>query len=243
MMPSPSEVRRRLAFDIERLAAAADRMERVDAQLHALRRHLQDRACSLSEGATGVERPESDGLIHIQYAKAQATAELARKATLRDVLTHSGALSLIASMAVTRWVAALRELTKAPAAELQIKAHIDTGRLAYRTLSVLRPKHGLLTGCGHLTSAVVVAEFVHPDDAPFIEDELEVALDRGRTARGIGTIEDVVTVASKAIRAGAELLESMALEAEPAAADLLAKADAVEATVEASLQSAADRTA
>ena len=233
MIISIQEVRQRLAFDIERLALAAHRMERVDGMLSDLKRRLEARASKLSDQATANEHPEigGDGLIHIRYAQVHATAELARRATLGDVLRHSGRLSLIASMAVTRWVNALRELAAAPANELVIKGHIDAGRLAYRTLMVLRPKDGLKAGCGHLTAAVVVAEFVHAENGPFIEDELEVALDRALVARGIQEADEAVQVASRAIRAGAELLESMAAKAEPAAAELLAHAEGVEQEV------------
>jgi hypothetical protein len=234
MTLSISDVRQRLAFDIERLARAAHRMEEVDAMLSDLKRRLETRASKLAGEATRTESPEldGDGLIHIRYAQAHATAELARRATLGDVLRHSGRLSLIASMAVTRWVAALRELAAAPANELVIKGHIDAGRLAYRTLMVLRPKDGLKTGCGHLTSAIVVDQFVHAGNGPFIEDELEVALDRARVARRIDDDEEAVQIASKAIRAGAELLEQMAATAEPAAAELLARAEDVESEVQ-----------
>lgn len=228
-----SEVRKRLAFDIERLAAAALRMEQVDAMLSDLKRRLEARATLLCDRATEREAPEidGDGLIHIRYAQAHATAELARRATLGDVLSHKGRLSLIASMAVARWVNALRELHTEPTHESVIKGHIDAGRLAYRTLKVLRRKDGLLSGCGHLTAAVVVADFVHSENAPFIDDELEVALDRAKNARGVHSDEDVVSTASRALRAGADLLERMASHAEPAAAELLSQAEDVEQTV------------
>jgi hypothetical protein len=234
MSLSITDVRQRLAFDIERLASAAHRMERVDGMLSNLKRRLESRASKLADDATDHEHPEldGDGLIHIRYAQAHATAELARRATLGDVLRHSGRLSLIASMAVTRWVNALRVLSTAPANELVIKGHIDAGRLAYRTLKVLRPKDGLKAGCGHLTASVVVAEFVHAEDGPFIDDELEVALGRARVARGIAGDEEAVQIASRAIRAGAELLEHMAATAEPAAAELLARAEDVEQEVQ-----------
>ena len=234
MSLSITDVRQRLSFDIERLARAAHRMERVDGMLSDLKRRLETRASKLAGEATCTESPEidGDGLIHIRYAQAHATAELARRATLGDVLRHSGRLSLIASMAVTRWVNALRELKGAPANEMVIKGHIDAGRLAYRTLMVLRPKDGLKAGCGHLTAGVVVAEFVHADNEPFLEDELEVALDRARVARGIQDDEDAVQIASRAIRAGAELLEHMAATAEPAAEELLVRAEDVEEEVQ-----------
>ncbi len=238
-MMSTLDVRQRLAFDIERLAQAAHRMERVDAMLSDLKRRLEARASKLANEATDTESPElaGDGLIHIRYAQVHATAELARRATLGDVLRHSSRISLIASMAVTRWVNALRELSQAPAHERAIKGHIDAGRLAYRTLKVLRPKEGLKAGCGHLTAAVVVAEFVHADNQPFLEDELEVALDRARVARGVDDDDDAVQVGSRAIRAGAELLEQMAATAEPAAEELLHRAEDVEQEVQRTLLS------
>ncbi len=231
------QIRARLAFDVERLRVAARRLESVDGQLVTLKRALESRVEALTGVATNAADSEihGSGTVHILYAKAQATAQLARRAALGEVLQHAGRLSLIASMAVSRWVGALVELGATRASAGAIKAHVDTGRLAHRMLATLRPQADLRSGCGQLASAAVVAEFVTPDDLPIVHALLEEGLFRGRRARGVESDHDVLAAASRALRTAAELLEYMAQKAEPAAADLLAQADAVEQRVEADL--------
>lgn len=230
-------IRARLAFDVERLRGAARRLEDIDRSLLTLKRALEKRVEALT--GEGTSRTDAEihgsGVVHIRYAQAQATAHLARRAALGELLQHSNRLSLIASMAVSRWVAALFELGAKRAADGTIKAHIDAGRIAHRMLVTLRPQADLRSGCGQITSAAVVAEFVHPDDLAFVEDQLEEGLFRGMKARGIHGPEDVLSAASRGLRAAAELLEHMARKAEPAAAELLAQADGLEERVEADL--------
>ncbi len=231
------QIRARMSFDVERLRAAATRIEVVDEALNRLRSGLKNRAALLSGEATERVRPEidGDGLVHIRYAQAQATAELARRATLGNVLAHSSRLSLIACMAISRWIAALRELGAAPSQKAIIKGHIDAGRLAYRCLRVLRSSAKLKSGCGQITSAVVVAEFTHPQDLSFVGREIEEGLYRGLKAQGVHQDADVVSQSSRALRLAAELLENMAAQAEPAATELQERAERVEAEVEAAL--------
>lgn len=229
----PAGVRQRLAFDVERLRGAASRIERVDEALARLKRELEHRATALAGQATSRVLPElgGDGLFQIRHAQAQATAELARRATLGEVLAHSGRLALIASMAVSRWVSALAQLGRSPHAEVVIKGHIDAGRLAHRMLVTLRPQDDLKSGCGQVASAVVVAELVHQDNLAFVSEQIEEGLVRGQSARGVHSPEDVVAAASRALRSAASLLERMAKDAEPAALDLSRRADEVEAEV------------
>lgn len=220
------DIRRRLSFDVERLRVAALRLDQVEQGLTRLRKQLEARASSLGSEAT------KNGLVHIRFAQAQATANLARRATLSEVLRHSGRLALIASMAVNRWVWALNGLAERGASNAVVKGHIDAGRVAHRLLSTLRPKEKLRSGCGQLTSAVVVAEFVHDEHEVFVAEQIEEGLFRGRAAPGLKSDGDVMDAASRAIRAGASLLESMADRAEPAVQELVDAANDLEADVE-----------
>ncbi len=232
------QIRSRLAFDVERLRAAARRLECIDDDLRRLKRALERRVESLTGEATteGDAEIHGSGVVQIRYAQAQATAQLARRAALGEILQHSGRLSLISAMAVSRWMAALKELGVKPAGRPIIKAHIDAGRIAHRMLATLKPQADLRSGCGQLTSAAMVAEFVHPEDLPLIFEQLQEGLYRGHQARGVETEEDVIEAASRALRAGASLLEHKADEAEPAVNDLLSQAEGVEARVEADLR-------
>jgi hypothetical protein len=234
---TPEDVRRRLAFDVARLRSAAERLEGVDALLRRLRSQLQQRAQQLAgQGQSRVE-PElgGSGTVMLRYAQAQATAEIARRAALGEVLRHAHALALIASMAVGRWIFALASLRSGPQPRGVLRGHIDAGRVAYRLLALFSPGEELRRGCGQLTSAAVVRELIHPDDAELVDEQLEEGLFRGRQASAAGSEEEAVATASRALRAAARLLESMAAEAEPAARELLAEAEGVEARVEAAL--------
>lgn len=233
-------IRTRLAFDVERLRTAATRLDAVEQGLTHLRKQLEARAQSLASAATSEPAVElaGDGLVQIRYAQAQATANLARRATLGEVLRHSGRLALIASMAMNRWVWALMALGDRGVTEAVVKGHIDAGRIAHRMLATLRPKDKLKSGCGQITSAVVVAEFVAGEQARFVAEQIEEGLHRGRRAIGVRTDDDVLDAASRALRAGALLLESMSASAEPAAEDLRRTANGIEAEVEANLREA-----
>ena len=231
------QIRARLSFDVERLRGAARRLESVDRSLVCLKRALENRVEALTGEATAASDAEihGSGSVHIRYAQAQATAHLARRAALGEVLQHAGRLSLIASMAVSRWVTALVEVGTSRSSPSVIKAHVDAGRIAHRMLATLRPQADLRSGCGQVSSAAVVAEFVHSDDLPIVFEQLEEGLSRGRRARGIESDDDVMAAASRALRTAAELLERMAKTAEPAAQELLEQADVVEQEVEADL--------
>ena len=235
--PTADQVRSRLAFDVERLRSAARRLESIDRSLLRLKRALERRVETLTGEATSESDAEihGSGAVHIRYAQAQATAQLARRAALGEVLQNAGRLSLIASMAVSRWHAALFDLSARPSSGAMIKGHIDAGRIAHRMLATLRPQADLRSGCGQLTSAVVVAEFVHPDNDGYVREQVEEGLHRGRRARGISSDDEAIAAASRALRAAAELLEHMVSKAAPAAESLQSQAESVEAQVAADL--------
>ena len=232
-MLNAQTIRSRLVFDVERLRDAAWRLERIDGSLGELRRHLEARARRLSQEATLGGAPEQGGETSpsIRYAQAHATAHLARRAAMKEILSGS-TLALIASMAVSRWVAALRGFNDRRHGEGMVRAQIEAGRIAYRMLVSLRRRRGLIVGVGQLTAAVVVAEFVHAEDRPFVEEQLEEGLYRGLRAKGVKSEEDALAAVSVALREAAYLLERMAGQAEPALAALLEEADEVEQKVE-----------
>jgi hypothetical protein len=148
------------------------------------------------------------------------------------VLDPGSALSLIAAMATSRWVGAMRDAAQAPRGDAALKAHVEAGRVAYRVLASLRRNKGLAAGVGHLVSAVVVAEFTHGNDRPFIVEQIEEGLDRALTQTSLKTEDRVMEAASRALREGALLLERLAAEAEPATQRLLEEADGLEQKVE-----------
>lgn len=234
-----SEVRARLAFDVERLRGAATRMEEIDAQLSALKRRLEARASHLAADAMRGGGPsEEDGTIQLWRTQAHATAELAGRAALGEVLRSSSRLSLIVAMAVSRWITALRGLSRAKTSETILRSHVEAGRLAHHLLSMLRRRDNLRSGVGQLTSAVVVAEFAHPANGDDVDEQIETGLSRARTARGVHDDEEAIRAASRALRAAATLLEELAESAAPAARSLLAEADRVEGRVADVLRSA-----
>ncbi len=226
------EVRDRLAFDVARLAEAAKRLQGVDEALFALKQRLEARASVLAEEAIG----SADGAMpQIRHAQAQAIAQLARRAALTEVLRSTTALPLIAAMAVGRWVGALDGLCRAAAGERAVRLHVDAGRVACRILRTLRRSQGLAKGVGRLTSAVVVAEFVHPEDAALVDVEIEHGLYEARFSPSIQGPDAALAAASATLREAAYLLERMASRAEPAVDAILDEADTVEEDVEAEL--------
>lgn len=247
-MRSAEAVRHHLRFDVARLRAAAARLQGVDDGLRGLRFRLEARARILTDEADGEPCPRSEedpghelDIVPLRTAQAQATAALARRAALGEVLAHSGALSLVAAMAVSRWVQAvltLSETRRIPAERLNTlaKGHVDAGRLAHRMLATLRSKAGLRSGCGQLACAVVVAELAPCEASEFLDEQIEEGLARALHARGVRDEAHALSAASAAIREGARLLERMAERAEPAAEDLLSRAERVEADVEAKLR-------
>ncbi len=233
-MHRAEQIRDHLRFDVARLARAAERLKTVDAQLRRLRGKLEQRAFTLAED--GVNPRGSAGLdaAPIRSAQAQATADLARRAALGDVLRHSGALPLVASMAVSRWVDAIRVLPGEGSRNRRIaaaKGHIDAGRIAHRMLATLRSRSGVRSGCGQLVCAVVVAELSPPDLCSFCSEQVEEGWERALAARDIHDEDSALGAASAALREGARLLESMARRAELAVGSLLEQAEAVEARV------------
>jgi hypothetical protein len=240
-MLGASQILERLCFDVDRLRDAALRLERVDEALLALRRHLEARARLLTKEATAHARPElsGSGRISIRYAQAHAVAHLARRAALGEVLKQGSYLPLIAAMATSRWVAALRNVSAAPRGEVALRSHIEAGRVAYRVLRSLRRKRGLVPGVGQLASAAVVAQFAHALDRPYVDEQLEEGLDRAaRSSSALTDVEAALGAASLALREGACLLEELAKEAEPATEKLLEEADGLERRVELNLRQA-----
>ena len=231
--PTAAEIRAALAFDVQRLRGAVLRLEEVDAALLRLRRDLEDRAYVLTGEATHQLQPEidGDGTVAVRYAQAQATAQLAQRAKLGEILGRVGQLSLIASMAVSRWVGALHRAAHQAHPDFVLKGHIDAGRVVHRMLATLRPQEQLKSGCGQLASAVVAAELVHPHNLAFVHEQIVEGLLRGRNARGIKTDADVIAAVSRALRAAATLLESMADTADPVVRALHAEAERVEEAV------------
>jgi hypothetical protein len=222
-------IRDRLSFDVERLRGAVTRLEAVDRALVELKARLEQRATRLADDAHGAgPLIGGDGRAPIAIAQAQATANLARRAALGEVLASSSPLALIAAMAARRWVSALQSLSKTESSQAVLKSHVDAGRIAHRMLVMLRPRYALRSGVGQLVSAVVVAEFLHPSNREDIEEQIEEGLHRARFARGVRSEEDAIAAASRALRAFADLVESKADRAEPAARRLLDEAEVVE---------------
>ena len=231
---SAEAIRAQLSFDVERLRNAAHRLHDLDGALVRLKADLEARAVILAGAATERFVPElgGDGMVALQHAKAQAAAALARRAKLGEILARAGRLSLIASMAINHWIRALGAASRGPLPNAVVKGHIDAGRIAHRMLVTLRRGDRLRSGCGQLASAVVVAEFAHPDNLAFVHEQILEGLFRGRNARGVADDQDVVSAASRALRAGAKLLEHMARRAEPGISALTAEAERIEAEVE-----------
>src|SRR5258708_3217337 len=114
-MKNASEVRSRLHFDVERLRQAAHRLEKIDHQLTSLRRGLETRAAHLArEAMSSGPTHAGEGIVQIRRSQAQATAHLAKRAALGEVLRSSSPLALIAAMAASRWVGSLRPIEKDP---------------------------------------------------------------------------------------------------------------------------------
>ncbi|MBK8014045.1 MAG: hypothetical protein IPK13_22195 [Deltaproteobacteria bacterium] len=230
-----SAVRARLRFAVENLRRAGLRTQAVDAGLSELRQMLERRAGVLRQAALESEWSsggEQAPLLRMRSAQAQAVVHLARRAALQDILRSEARLVLVASMAVSRWIAALAELAPAPVSERVIRTHIDAGRLAHRMLVTLRPRAGLRSGCGQLASATVVAEFVHPENLQCVEDEIEEGLFRGhRLARSVNSEALAVQAAARALSEASILLGRVADRAEPALDALLLRARTVETEV------------
>lgn len=233
----PDAARTRLRFDVERLRSAYGRLDDVENHLRDLRRHLQHRSHSLAGQAEQTGRAgdtdHDPSTIALWMAQAQAIADLASRASLNEILWRQGRLSLVACMAVSRWVNALDALGKRPVSESVIDRHVKAGRLAHRTLRTVRPRSGMRKYCGLLTSSIVVAEFVHPETLPTIRVQIGAGIERAR--RG-GREDDVIVEAvSAALRTAARLVDMMADRAEPKARAIAARAETVEAEVAAQL--------
>ena len=142
-------------------------------------------------------------------------AELARRAALKEVLRSPTAVPMIAAMAVSRWLHALRGIRHGPGGERAVKLHVEAGRIACRVLRTLRRPRGLRSGVGRLTSAVVVAEFAHPDDMCWVDVEIEHGLYTSRFARSISSAEEAFSASSLLLREAAPRNGNAVLETPP----------------------------
>jgi len=233
---TPRLVRDRLRFDVERLRHAAGSLHALEGQLRALKTDLERRADDLGRHATAQGAAElgggERGRGSILYAQAQALADLARKSSLTDIfLRRNGRLSLVACMALGRWIEALSQLNERPVSEATLRQHVRAGRLAHRTLRTLKPGSGMRRYCGLLTSSLVVAEFVHPANAADIEGHMDSGIARARL-RPSRSDEAILEAVSAALRTGARLVEGMVDRAEPAVKLLASSAETLERDVE-----------
>lgn len=236
MRHDAESIRTHLQFDVTRLAEAARRLQSVDERLVGLKARLEMRAMQLGRQGREPAQDEQDEVPSLRTAQAHAIAHLARRAVLTDVLNSQAALPMIASMAVGRWVAALRKIAgETSRGERTVKFHVEAGRVACRILRTMRRRAALKSGVSRLVSAVVVAEFVHPDDAEWVDIEIEHGLFQARFARSISSAEQALAAASAILREAAELLERMATLGEPAVDALIDEAHDVERDVEARL--------
>ena len=248
-MWSAGELREYFRFDIARLRMAAGRLQQVDDQLKKLRSRLEARAIELAIEADG--GPPGDGgedgsigeirVVTLRAAQAQATAELARRSALQEVLGHYqvGALPLIATMAVTRWIDALvSSVESGPRSQREAlaKGHIDAGRIAHRMLATLRRRAGLRSGCGQLVCALVVAELSPRDLDELLSDQIEDGWVRALSARGVHSDKDAFNAVSAALREASRLLERMASQAEAACLALMKEESLLETRVKEGLK-------
>lgn len=221
-------IRACVAPEVKRLAEASASIDLLDQALIALGGGLRRR---LSQLRADCLSPVQAGVIHLKNAEAQRAAELARRATLGEILKRSGRLKLIAAMAVSRWLKALSSLKARDLSEAEVKAHVDAGRIAHRCLVSLRPAYGLQSGAGQLTASVVVAGFLSEAQAPLIEAQLLSGL--RRASQAMGSEEAALEAVRRALLSGEALLLKMVEEAKPVAADLMAQAAAIDGLDEA----------
>ncbi|MGF1509523.1 MAG: hypothetical protein ACFB9M_08480 [Myxococcota bacterium] len=231
---TPAEVRLRLRFDIERLRTSSTRLVHVESRLWLIRDRLQSRARELTQQAMDsafpTQRDEHPPRRQLWVAQARAAAELAHSATLQSIVRPSGRFAFVTAMAVNRWVAALQGLSDNPVTEGVVERHVQAGRLAHRTLRTLRPRSGMRKYCGVLTSAVVVAEFVHPENREHVDAKIVAGLRRARLDPKRSD-EVILEAVSAALRMGARVAEVVADAAEPRTQELAARAESVEADV------------
>lgn len=233
---TPAVVRDRLRFDVERLRQAAGQLHDLEDRLRTLRGDLEARADHLGRNATEQGAAELGGgewgRVALLYAQAQALADLARRTSLSEILLRrSGRLSLVACMALGRWIEALSALSDRPVSENAIRQHVRAGRLAHRTLRTLKPSSGMRRYCGLLTSSLVVAEFVHPANAPDIEGHIDSGIARAHLRPGRSD-DAILEAVSAALRTGARLVEDMVDRAEPTVRLLASSAETLESDVE-----------
>jgi hypothetical protein len=215
-------------------------VDEVDRRLRLARESLRSNSRGWAKIGVDLKHPELGGTERVQllYAKAHASALLARRAGLRELLSSAAdGLALVSSMATSRWVASLQGLRRYPHGDALVRPHIEAGRVAYRVLRSVRRNLTHVAGLGQLTSSLVVLEFVHPKDADYVAAQLEEGLRRARHNRGSEeTDEDLFGYCSAALREATLILESVADRSEPLVVDLVGEADQLEAEIEARLQ-------
>ncbi|MBI4816415.1 MAG: hypothetical protein HY791_09155 [Deltaproteobacteria bacterium] len=205
-------------------------MELVDTRVSELRARLFSRAKVLSIEATNPQTHPAEASL--AAAQAHALASLARKVALAELLADpgGGSLSLIAAMAVSRW---LSELRREPKRGRALRLELEAGRVAHRVLRSIRRHRGLEPGHGRLVSAIVAFEFAHPAERAYLESIVE--------SEAGEKVEEAVLAASSALREAALVLEWAATRAEPRIAKLEADAALAEGKVRSSLEAGRGR--
>ena len=225
-------LRQQVAFDIERLRAAAIQLESLDHGFQLLREKLESRAWFLSKAARlAQERSERQGM-QLKFAKAQALAHLAAKAAIGEVLGRREPVAIVASMATLRWVSSLHQVSLRKVSELRLKGYFEAGRVAHKTVRTLRPGKGLRPGIGAIVSGLLVLEFACAENRSSAKRLVLEALRRCRRKHLTGDT-DMVRAVSQSLRVAADLLERMYKKAEPYRVELEQKAETLEDEVEA----------
>jgi hypothetical protein len=235
-----AEVRRRLSFGVSRLAEAAARLQDIDACLYELKIKLEQRALELADEGNAIDDDDtrSYGEKRVRLAQSQAVAQLARKAVLTEILrSRKKAISLMAAVAVSRWISSLRNIAPEPVGHTKVRLHIESGRVACRLLRLLRRGRGLKEGVSLLGSAIVVAEFVHPDDFETASIAIKEGLHRGLFSRSIHSRDQAIEACSVLLGEAAHVLEQIAARAEPAVDALLVRSTSLEQDVQTELLS------
>ena len=236
MQMSSDELRDRLAFAVSRLAQAADRLQDVDFELYSLKVRLEKRALELAEEGNAVGSEQDYSSNRLRLAQSHAIAQLARKAVLTELVrSKRKAIPMMAASAISRWIGSLRTLSARPVGSRRVRLFVESGRVACRVLRSVRRGRGLQEGVSLLGSALVVAEFVHPDDYQYVETAIDEGLKRALFSRRIHSTEQAIETCSLLLRESAHILEQIAARAEPAVDDLLERSATVEDEVQSEL--------
>ena len=232
------ELRHRLAFGVGRLAQAAARLQDIDIALYQLKIRLENRALELADEGNSLDGDGQSeyGQKRVRLAQSHAIAQLARRAVLTEVLrTRRKAIPMMAAIAISRWVSSLQNIAPKPVGHRKVRLHIESGRVACRVLRSVRRGRGLQEGVSLLGSALIVAEFAHPDDYDSTAGAIEEGLKRALFSRKIHSLEQAIEACSLLLQESAHILEQIAARAEPSVDELLARSVTVEADVQAEL--------